>query len=145
LNKYETPPLVRGFLFPIVFIIVENIIRKILKEYSSAPEGSKEERIIEIEKRKKRIDKLLPVMIEVFKDKFGDELVKIEVDDKKVHYGNELYSTTIKNLKFFFSEKANKNYRMEIMRDINSYFGIDITYYGVPLYVETYKMAWKEI
>ena len=124
-----------------VFIIVEKIIRKILKEYSSAPEGSKEERIIEIEKRKKRIDKLLPMMIELFKDKFGDELVKIEVDDKKVHYGNELYSTTIKNLKFFFSDEAKQNYRKEIYRDINSFFGIDITYYGVPLYVEIYKMV----
>jgi hypothetical protein len=132
---------VRGFLFPIVFIIVENIIRKILKEYSSAPEGDKEARIIEIEKRKKRIDKLLPAMIELFKDKFGDELVKIEVDDKKVHYGNELYSTTIKNLKFFFSDEAKQNYRKEIYRDINSFFGIDITYYGVPLYVEIYKMV----
>lgn len=131
----------RGFLFPIVFIIVENIIRKILKEYSSAPEGDKEARIIEIEKRKKRIDKLLPAMIELFKDKFGDELVKIEVDDKKVHYGNELYSTTIKNLKFFFSDEAKQNYRKEIYRDINSFFGIDITYYGVPLYVEIYKMV----
>jgi len=132
---------VRGFLFPIVFIIVENIIRKILKEYSSAPEGDKEARIIEIEKRKKHIDKLLPAMIELFKDKFGDELVKIEVDDKKVHYGNELYSTTIKNLKFFFSDEAKQNYRKEIYRDINSFFGIDITYYGVPLYVEIYKMV----
>jgi len=124
-----------------VFIIVEKIIRKILKEYSSAPVGNREERIIEIEKRKKRIDKLLPAMIELFKDKFGDELVKIEVDDKKVHYGNELYSTTIKNLKFFFSDEAKQNYRKEIYRDINSFFGIDITYYGVPLYVEIYKMV----
>ena len=131
----------RGFLFPMVFIIVENIIRKILKEYSSAPEGSKEERIIEIEKRKEHIDRILPLMIQLFKDKFGDDLVKIEVDDKKVHYGNELYSTTIKNLKFFFSDEAKQNYRKEIYRDINSFFGIDITYYGVPLYVEIYKMV----
>ena len=131
----------RGFLFPMVFIIVEKIIRKILKEYSSAPVGNREERIIEIEKRKKRIDKLLPIMIQLFEEKFGDELVKIEVDDKKVHYGNELYSTTIKNLKFFFSDEAKQNYRKEIYRDINSFFGIDITYYGVPLYVEIYKMV----
>jgi hypothetical protein len=124
-----------------VFIIVENIIRKILKEYSSAPEGSKEERIIEIEKRKEHIDRILPLMIQLFKDKFGDDLVKIEVDDKKVHYGNELYSTTIKNLKFFFSDEVKQNYRKEIYRDINSFFGIDITYYGVPLYVEIYKMV----
>lgn len=131
----------RGFLFPMVFIIVEKIIRKILKEYSSAPEGSKEERIIEIEKRKEHIDRILPLMIQLFKDKFGDDLVKIEVDDKKVHYGNELYSTTIKNLKFFFSDEVKQNYRKEIYRDINSFFGIDITYYGVPLYVEIYKMV----
>jgi hypothetical protein len=124
-----------------VFIIVENIIRKILKEYSSAPEGSKEERIIEIEKRKEHIDRILPLMIQLFKDKFGDDLVKIEVDDKKVHYGNELYSTTIKSLKFFFSDEVKQNYRKEIYRDINSFFGIDITYYGVPLYVEIYKMV----
>ena len=124
-----------------VFIIVENIIRKILKEYSSAPEGSKEERIIEIEKRKEHIDRILPLMIKLFEEKFGDDLVKIEVDDKKVQYGNELYSTTIKNLKFFFSDKAKQNYRKEIYRDINSFFGIDITYYGVPLYVEIYKMV----
>ena len=128
-------------MFPMVFIIVENIIRKILKEYSSAPEGSKEERIIEIEKRKEHIDRILPLMIQLFKDKFGDDLVKIEVDDKKVHYGNELYSTTIKNLKFFFSDEVKQNYRKEIYRDINSFFGIDITYYGVPLYVEIYKMV----
>ena len=128
-------------MFPMVFIIVENIIRKILKEYSSAPKGSKEERIIEIEKRKEHIDRILPLMIQLFKDKFGDDLVKIEVDDKKVHYGNELYSTTIKNLKFFFSDEVKQNYRKEIYRDINSFFGIDITYYGVPLYVEIYKMV----
>ena len=131
----------RGFLFPIVFIIMENIIRKILKEYSDAPKGNKESRIIEIEKRKEHIDKMLPIMIQLFEEKFGDELVKIEVDDKKVHYGNELYSTTIKNLKFFFSDKAKQNYKKEILRDINSFFGIDITYYGVPLYVEVYKMV----
>jgi len=69
-----------------VFIIVENIIRKILKEYSSAPEGSKEERIIEIEKRKEHIDRILPLMIKLFEEKFGDDLVKIEVDDKKDNY-----------------------------------------------------------
>jgi len=124
-----------------VFIIVEKIIRKILKEYSSAPQGSKEERIIEIEKRKEHIDRILPLMIQLFKDKFGNDLVKIEVDDKKVHYGNELYSTTIKNLKFFFSDEPKQNYKKEILRDINSFFGIDITYYGVPLYVEVYKMV----
>jgi len=124
-----------------VFIIVEKIIRKILKEYSSAPKGDKEARIIEIEKRKEHIDKMLPIMIQLFEEKFGDELVKIEVDDKKVHYGNELYSTTIKNLKFFFSDEVKQNYRKEIYRDINSFFGIDITYYGVPLYVEIYKMV----
>jgi hypothetical protein len=42
-------------------------------------------------------------------------------------------------LKFYFNKRppTTKHLDFEIRDDINGFFGIDITYYGIPLDIET--------
>jgi len=52
---------------------------------------SREERIDFIEKYKKQVVRLLPKIIQFFKDRLGDKLKDITVGEKKTLYGNEMY------------------------------------------------------
>lgn len=124
---------------------MKDIIKKVLKEESELPDGSDEDRISEIENRKKRIIKLIPKIISFFKIKFKDSLLKIEMGEKGVHYSNERYSTIIPHLDFYFGEiKDPSKVRKQVIMDLNSFFSIDVRYYGVPLDLRFYMIKWKE-
>jgi len=127
------------------------LIRKILRESvqitDDAPEWvkrfhklPKEDRIQDIENRKDKIENLMPNIINFFEDRFGDELEKIVINQKKVHYGNELYSTEKLVINFYFYEPSQMfpraKYYNEVVRDLINFFNIDITYYGMPLDIE---------
>lgn len=112
----------------------------------------REERIEFIKNYKKHIERILPKIVEFFKVKFGDDLVKIEVGEQGAHYGNEGFSIQKPKLKLYFnfSEKdRNKNWghlaKREIYRDLKSYFNIDVAYYGTPLEFEVYEMTWNRV
>jgi hypothetical protein len=135
---------------------MKSLIRKILKESTNispnAPHWvsdfhkmSREERIVQIEKNKKNIEKLLPTIKNLFVKKFGDDLVKLTVKEKSAHYGNEIYTTNKIVLSFYFSNEApNVNsLRREVFNDLVSFFDIDVTYYGTPLDLEFYKAVWE--
>ena len=135
---------------------MKSLIRKILKEStnisSNAPHWvsdfhkmSREERIVQIEKNKKNIEKLLPTIKNLFVKKFGDDLVKLTVKERSAVYGNEMYSTNKIVLGFYFSnETPNVNaLRREVFNDLVSFFDIDVTYYGTPLDLEFYKAVWE--
>ena len=132
---------------------MKELIRKVLKEaklVDDAPEWvkkfntlSREDRIDFIENKKKEIEKLLPTIIGFFKDKFGGDLVKIKEFEKPVHYGHEYYSTTIIVLMFYFSSDVDLSVKMEVRRDLKSFFNIDVEYYGVPLRLEFYIQRWE--
>ena len=100
----------------------------------------KEDRIQDIENRKDKIENLMPNIINFFEDRFGDELEKIVINQKKVHYGNELYSTEKLVINFYFYEPSQMfpraKYYNEVVRDLINFFNIDITYYGMPLDIE---------
>ena len=131
---------------------MKHLIRKILRESAQIPDDapewvkvfnsltSKKDRIENIEKRKEKIGIILPNIIEFFRDKFGDELEKIVINQKKVHYGNELYSTEKLVINFYFYEPSQMfpraKYYNEVVRDLINFFNIDITYYGMPLDIE---------
>ena len=102
---------------------------------------SREGRITQIEKNKKHIVRLLPKIVNFFESKFGDDLVKLMVKEKSAHYGNENYSTNKILLDFLFSHKTpNLNkLKREVYNDLNSFFNIDVTYYGTPLDLDFYK------
>ena len=135
---------------------MKRLIRKILKESThispNAPHWvsdfhkmSREERIVQIEKNKKHIEKLLPTIKNLFVKKFGDDLVKLTVKERSAVYGNEMYSTNKIVLGFYFSNEApNVNaLRREVFNDLVSFFDIDVTYYGTPLDLEFYKAVWE--
>jgi hypothetical protein len=130
---------------------VKDLIRKILRESMQIPDDApewvkrfnklpKEDRIQDIESRKDKIEKLMPNIINFFEDRFGDELEKIVINQKKVHYGNELYSTEKLVINFYFYEPSQMfpraKYYNEVVRDLINFFNIDITYYGMPLDIE---------
>jgi hypothetical protein len=123
---------------------MEDIIRKILREM----DNSNEDRIKEIEDKKKYVKKLLPSIIKFFKDSFSEDLLDIEVITKKVHYGMENYSTDEYLLKFYFTEIPKEhefNMRRTIIRNLDNMFNINITRYGVPLDLEIYVKTWKKL
>jgi hypothetical protein len=136
---------------------MRDLIKKILKESThiskDAPHwvhvfhgASREDRIAQIEKNKKDIRKVLPRIIEFFEEKFGDDLVKIVVKERGAHYGNENYSTNKIMLDFRFSDKAPNvgQSKREVFNDLNSFFNIDVTYYGTPLDLEFHKAVWEK-
>ena len=130
-----------------VFIDVRNSIRKVLREsITDKPDWvdkfnnfSRDERIDFIEKYKKQVVRLLPKIIIFFKDKLGDKLKDITVGEKETLYGNEMYSGTKIVLEFhlnYFPYWELMSIKNEIWKDLNSYFNIDMGYYGVPLELE---------
>lgn len=108
-----------------------------VKRFNKLP---KEDRIQDIENRKDKIENLMPNIINFFEDRFGDELEKIVINQKKVHYGNELYSTEKLVINFYFYVPSQMfpraKYYNEVVRDLINFFNIDITYYGMPLDIE---------
>ena len=140
---------------------MKHLIRKILRESAQisldAPEwvkkfhslSSREEKIEDIEKRKVQIGKILPNISGFFREKFGDDLEKVVIDVKSVHYGNQGYSTDVWLLKFYFDETKDSfggnKYKREVQRDLVNFFNIDITYYAMPLHIEFYVKKWEKI
>jgi len=140
---------------------MRNIIKKILKEIRDAPDWvekfhnlSTEERIEFIEKKKKYIEKLIPRIIELFEEKYGDYIDRVEVGEKGVHYGSENYSTKEVLLKFYFNyvddnvAETTHDLKVQVIKDIKNFFNIDLEYYGVPLDLEFYiktPKGWKKM
>jgi hypothetical protein len=123
---------------------MEDIIRKILREM----ENSNEDRIKEIEDKKKYVKKLLPSIIKFFKDSFSEDLLDIEVTTKGVHYSSENYSTDEYLLKFYFNKIPKEhefNMRRIIIRNLDNMFNINIINYAVPLDLEIYVKTWKKL
>lgn len=110
-----------------------------------------EGRIEFIEKYKKRIEKLLPRIVEFFEQKFGDYVDRIEVGEKRIHYGSENYSTVKFLLKFYFNDvddnvaETNYDLMIKVRNDLKNFFNIEVAYYGVPLDLEFYLKTWKRI
>ena len=81
-----------------------------------------------IEKYKKRIEKLLPRIVEFFEQKFGDYVDRIEVGEKRTHYGSENYSTEKLLLKFYFNDVddnvAETNYDLMINTVFNTVYNL---------------------
>jgi hypothetical protein len=127
---------------------VKDLIRKILRESGQIPDDApewvkrfhklpKEDRIQDIENRKDKIEKLMPNIINFFEDRFGDELEKIVIDQKKVHYGTENHSSDRWVINFYFFPMFPRNkYYNEIVKDLINFFNIDISWYGMPLNIE---------
>lgn len=144
---------------------MKELIRKILREdIAFGPERtndweekmnslSTEERIEFIKDYKSRIEKLLPRIIDLFKSKFGDELVKIKIDEKTIYYGSESFQTKRPVIMFYFDfngkrndvdDEANSAVR-EIYSTLKSYFDIDITRYPTPFSFEVYHKVWEKV
>ena len=123
---------------------MEDIIRKILREM----DNPNEDRIKEIEDKKKYVKKLLPSIIKFFKDSFSEDLLDIEVTTKGVHYSSENYSTDEYLLKFYFNKIPKEhefNMRRTIIRNLDNMFNINIINYAVPLDLEIYVKTWKKL
>ena len=125
---------------------MRDLIRKILLEYSTPPEGEREERIREIERRFDYINQLVPSFIKFYQKIYKKELEKVDVDVKKIFYGNEQYRGKKIVLKLYFSNSIDTNgLRREIWDYMEKVFGIDMKVYGVPIVVEVYIKKYERI
>jgi hypothetical protein len=95
---------------------MRDLIKNILRENSNiSPDApnwveafqtmSREDRIAQIAKNKKDLERILPRIVEFFKDKFGKYLLKFEIEEKGLHYGNENHTSKTINLIFYLSSK----------------------------------------
>jgi hypothetical protein len=134
--------------------LIKNILRESMKFDPEAPHWvesfhtmSTKDRIAQIAKNKKDIERILPRIIEFFKGKFGKYLLKFEVEEKALHYGNENYTSKTINLIFYLSESTPdvNSAKREIFNDLKSFFNINVSYYGTPLEFEVYKMSWQKL
>ena len=140
---------------------MKELIRKILREgmqiSDDAPDWVKEfhtlpreGRIALIKKNKKQIERLLPRIVEFFKQKLGDNLVQLLVTNEEGirgrHYGNENYSTNVILLQFFFHPRTTNlaALKKEIINDLESFFNIHIDYYGMPIDLDFYKAVYQK-
>ena len=140
---------------------MKDIIRKLLREgmqiSDDAPDWVKEfhtlpreGRIALIKKNKKQIERLLPRIVEFFKQKLGDNLVQLLVTNEEGirgrHYGNENYSTNVILLQFFFHPRTTNlaALKKEIINDLESFFNIHIDYYGMPIDLDFYKAVYQK-
>lgn len=137
---------------------MRDLIKNILRENSNiSPDApnwveafqtmSREDRIAQIAKNKKDLERILPRIVEFFKDKFGKYLLKFEIEEKGLHYGNENHTSKTINLIFYLSESTPdvNGAKREIFNDLNSFFNINVSYYGTPLEFEVYKMSWQKL
>ena len=113
--------------------LIKNILRESSHISPNAPHWVEEfqtmstkDRITQIEKNKKDIEKILPRIVEFFKDKFGKYLLKFEIEEKGLHYGNENYTSKTINLIFYLSELTPdvNGAKREIFNDLNSFFAV---------------------
>jgi len=140
---------------------MKELIRKILREGMQisvdAPDWVEkfhalptEGRIEFIENYKKRIEKLLPRIVEFFEKKLGDNLVQLKVTNEEGtrgrYYGNESYSTNAILLQFFFHNRTPNvtTLKKEIINDLKSFFNIHWDYYGMPLDLDFYKAVYEK-
>ena len=129
---------------------MKDLIKDILKE-TVKPQWvkdwdalTKEQRIEKLEEKKKQIKKIIPIIVEFFESKFGDNLLKIEVSEMQVHMGNESYTMKKPLIEFFFKEATLKE-KGEIFKDLKSFFNLDISLYVVPLEIKIYELYWKQV
>jgi len=98
----------------------------------------------DIQGLKEYIESILPKILKYFKNKYGDELVKIDVDKTEVLFGYEDLRMEIPQLQFYFSESV-INRTEEIFNDLKNIFDIDMKSYGVPLSIRVYEQTWKRV
>ena len=111
----------------------------------------REERIAEIEKKKKYIEKITPKIIKFFEVKYGNSLDRIDVGEHKTYYGSEGHSMNEVQYKFYFNKINNDNnsniqeiHARQIIKYLKDYFNIDLEFYGVPLSLKFFVKTWTE-
>lgn len=125
---------------------MRDLIRKILLERDTLPKGDREERIRGIERRFDYINQLVPSFIKFYQKIYKKELEKVDVDVKKIFYGNEQYSGKEIVLKLYFSDSIDTDgLRREIWDYMEKVFGIDMRIYAMPLFVEVYIKKYERI
>jgi hypothetical protein len=127
-------PHFEGFL---VFIIMRELIRKILKEGS------------DLEKIKKNFrynSEVLPGILEWIKEGFKGG-VKVEVKEKMTHFGSDSYTGPVIELNLYV-ENQNLNPRQvknEVWDGLNNFFNIDCTRYGSCIDINVFEKMWTKV
>jgi hypothetical protein len=93
---------------------------------------------------KEYVESILPKILKFFKNKYNDELAKIDVGRTEILFGQEDLRLEIVELQFYFS-KSEINRTKEIFNDLRDIFDIDMTNYGAPLSIRVYEQTWKRV
>ncbi len=109
----------------------------------------REERIVEIEKKKEYIEKITPKIVKFFEVKYGNSLDRIDVGETRTYYGSESHSMNQVEYKFYFNNIDDKTFgyqiilKKQVKKDLSDFFNIDVEYYGVPLVLEFFVKTWQ--
>ena len=116
---------------------MRDLIKKILRE------GSDLERI---QRNEVSVPKILPRIVRFIKEKYGNR-VRVETHNKGVFFGSDDYRGLCKEIKVYVEDErlVAADVKVQIWNDINSFFGIDMSRYGVCLYLEVFRKKWEKI
>lgn len=109
----------------------------------------REEFIKEVDSNYNFIKKAMPMILQqITKSIEGDNFHKIEVENSTVYYGIESYRANAFSIKIYFWNI--QKYEAHVIRTklfnlLNSYFGIDVRKYGVPLDFRFFRYKLEEL
>jgi hypothetical protein len=126
------------------YIISESQYKKIMFENDESSEISMEDGAQEIRRKKKYVEKVIPMILKYFKTKYKEELSKINVESVFVKFGEENLILDIPRLEFYFNGSL-VNRAQDIINDLRDVFDIDLIKYGYPLGLRVYEQTWKRV
>ena len=113
-------------------------------ENDESSEISMEDGAQEIRRKKKYVEKVIPMILKYFKTKYKEELSKINVESVFVKFGEENLILDIPRLEFYFNGSL-VNRAQDIINDLRDVFDIDLIKYGYPLGLRVYEQTWKRV
>lgn len=131
--------MIQKYLLLMKYIISEEQYQRVIWR-----DDSFDTSVQDIQGMREYVESILPKILKFFKNKYGDELVKIDVDKTEVLFGHEDLRMEIPQLQFYFSESV-INRTEEIFNDLRNIFDIDMKSYGVPLSIRIYEQTWKRV
>ena len=132
------PSFVEGFfVFIRIYCDMRELIKTILRENNN---------VEKIKRNEIEIPKKLPSIVKFIKSKYGNS-VRVKTDSKSVYFGSDNYRGTCKEIKIFVEDErlVAAEVKVDLWRDINNFFDIDMTRYGSCLYLEVYRKKWEKI
>lgn len=112
-------------------------IRKILREETD---------LERIKKNEISIPKMVPHIVKFIKEKYGKG-VSVESHNKGVYFGSDDYRGLCKEIKVYVEDERllAAEVKIQLWKDIDNFFGVNMSRYGSCLDLTVYKKSWEKI